>query len=154
MSHRHPHHHFRPVVSPAIHFGRHHKHHGSLSGLVWMIGLPVLFMTGFWMPGIFILIGLSILVGAMETQQTPEPVSPPPAPEWFSTPPPPPAPAPVFRPYSSPEPVASKPLYRTDLLPATCSHCGGPVRSGEVKWVGPQSASCAYCGSVLSMKKS
>jgi hypothetical protein len=37
------------------------KRHGG-SGMIWLIGIPVLFMTGWW-PGILILIGLSALKG-------------------------------------------------------------------------------------------
>jgi len=36
------------------------QHHGG-SGMVWLIGIPVLIMTGWWWPGIMIL----IILGAM-----------------------------------------------------------------------------------------
>ncbi|HYF63385.1 MAG TPA: hypothetical protein VD886_11260 [Herpetosiphonaceae bacterium] len=36
------------------------KHHGG-SGMIWLIGIPILFFTGWWWPGIMILIGLSAL---------------------------------------------------------------------------------------------
>ena len=44
--------------------------------------------------------------------------------------------------------------HRLHLLPATCPSCGGPTRGHEVKWTGPQSADCPYCGINLPMKKS
>jgi hypothetical protein len=61
---------------------------------------------------------------------------------------PPPSPA---APTVTPAPV--EPIHRADLLPAACPHCGGPIRSNEVKWTGPQAATCPYCGSNLPMKK-
>lgn len=34
-------------------------------------------------------------------------------------------------------------------LPGKCSQCGGPIREAETTWVGPSSAECPYCGSVM-----
>ncbi len=108
---------------------------------IWMIGLGVLFLWGHWWPGILVLIGLSMIVGAF---------SRPPAPRPFDEP---------FdenrRPYPPPPPPAPAPptdYHRVDLLPATCPRCGAPVRAYEVKWSGSQAASCAYCGSKLPSK--
>jgi tetratricopeptide (TPR) repeat protein len=45
---------------------------------------------------------------------------------------------------------ASAPLgVRRGELPGKCQQCGGPVRETEVTWVGPSSAECPYCGSVV-----
>ena len=41
---------------------------------------------------------------------------------------------------------------RLDLLPSTCPHCGGPLHGDQVKWTGPQSANCPYCGLNLPMR--
>jgi DNA-directed RNA polymerase subunit RPC12/RpoP len=56
----------------------------------------------------------------------------------------------------APPTMAAAPIeqtHRSDLLPATCPHCGGPIRSYEVKWTGKQTAACPYCGSHLPMRK-
>jgi len=34
-------------------------------------------------------------------------------------------------------------------LPPKCLQCGGPIRESEAMWVGPSSAECPYCGSVV-----
>jgi tetratricopeptide (TPR) repeat protein len=34
-------------------------------------------------------------------------------------------------------------------LPPKCSQCGGPIRESEATWLGPSSAECPYCGSVV-----
>jgi hypothetical protein len=108
-----------------------------------LIGLGILFFWGHWLPGILILIGLSILLGAFFRSS---------APGWPQDPPAPPVPMPPFAaPTQAPAPV--DPIHRVDLLPATCPQCGGPIRSYEVKWTGAQSAACPFCGSNLPMKK-
>ena len=123
-------------------------------GAIWMIGLGILMLWGHWWPGILLLIGISMLLGAFwkeSAPQTPQTL------EDVETPAVPPAPTmsvpPVVKmPVVPPAPVST--VHRLDLLPANCPHCGGPVRSHDVKWTGSQSAACPYCGSTLPMKKS
>jgi hypothetical protein len=121
----------------------------GVNAAIWLIGLGFLALTGNWWPGILILVGISLLVsglippfGPPRFDEPPEdPQGPPPPPRWPEPPPPPqPRPAP---------PVAVHPIER---LPDVCPQCGGPVRKNDVKWVGAQSATCAYCGSSLPLK--
>lgn len=133
------------------HFGHHHGG-WHLGGWFWIIGLWVLFSSGhgIW-PGILILVAISMIFGSVFREES-RPPEPPLAP--FEPHIPQPVPYPV-----APKPAAEKvsipvtPSHRADLLPTTCAHCGGPVRSYEVKWTGKQSAACSYCGSNLKMKK-
>jgi len=140
------------------HHGPRHFHGwGPFHGAFWWIGLAILFYTGEWWPGILILMGVSMFFGAIFrdrrkdwtrdwsewSKQWDEPPAPPREPPVQ----PPPAPRPV----PATEPV--HPFHRADLLPVTCSQCGGPIRSYEVKWKGERSAACPYCGSILKMKK-
>ena len=46
-------------------------------------------------------------------------------------------------------PAPSRPGMRRGELPGKCPQCGGPVRESEATWVGPSSAECPYCGSVV-----
>lgn len=46
-------------------------------------------------------------------------------------------------------PAPSRPGMRRGELPGKCSQCGGPVKESEATWVGPSSAECPYCGSVV-----
>lgn len=132
-----------------------HRHHGHpLQGAIWMIGIGVLMLWGHWWPGIIILIGLSMILGAFwkgSDAQTFENVEPPviPPARPVSVPPVPPV---TPKPFVPSAPVVST-VHRTDLLPSNCPHCGAPVRANDVKWTGTQSAACAYCGSTLPMKK-
>jgi len=121
----------------------------GLHGILWIIGLVLLARHGWWWPGILVLIGISMIIesalsqGAPQVLDNPEPPKAAPPPFIY---PPPAAPAPF-----SHIPVASG--HRVELLPATCSRCGAPIRAHEVKWTGTQSAACPYCGSTLAMKK-
>ncbi len=45
-------------------------------------------------------------------------------------------------------PSTARPMARREL-PAKCSACGAPVKPDDVTWLGPQTAECPYCGSVL-----
>jgi hypothetical protein len=127
------------------HHGPRHFHRwGFFPGFFWPIGLAIFFLGGHWWPAILILIGLSIIFGSFFREERPREWrdSPPP---YYEAPPPPPAPRPA------PTPIQQ--THRADLLPLTCPHCGGPIRSHEVKWTGAQSAACPYCDSNLPMKK-
>jgi hypothetical protein len=133
---------------------RHHRgyHHGwgwgPFHGGFWWIGLAILFWSGEWWPGILILCGLSMVFGSFfreEKKERPQ--------EWqdwakgWEEPP-----APHHEPSPPPAAPPAYQFHRADSLPATCSHCGGPIRSYEVKWRGERSAACPYCGSNLKMK--
>ncbi len=110
----------------------------SLHVAVWLIGLAVLASKGWWWPGILVLIAVSGVVEAFLLHFAPGGGR-----EKETVPAPAPAPAPPPTP----------PAHRLELLPAVCPKCGGPVRGAEVKWTGPQSAECAYCGLNLPMGK-
>lgn len=114
-------------------------------GFFWVIILLMMFTGGKWWPALLVLIGLSILFNSV-FRGTP-PADPPQA----DFPPYVPPTTPPFQPGPAPRPA--EPIQRADLLPTTCPQCGGPIRAYEVKWTGPHSATCAYCGSNLPMKK-
>ena len=46
-------------------------------------------------------------------------------------------------------PPAPRRGVRRGELPGKCSQCGAPIKESEVAWVGPSSAECPYCGSVV-----
>jgi hypothetical protein len=52
---------------------------------------------------------------------------------------------------AAPNIQAPDPEHRLELLPSICPKCGGPIRGHDVKWTGPQSADCPFCGSNLPM---
>lgn len=110
----------------------------SIHGAIWLIGLAILFWQGWWWPGILVLVAVSGVAEALIRQYAPDAVE-------RTVPPAPAVPA--------AGPVAAPPEHRLERLPATCPKCGGPIRGYEVKWTGPQSADCPFCGVNLPMKK-
>jgi hypothetical protein len=38
---------------------------GGIQGAIWTFGIAVLAVTGWWWPGIMVLIGLSVMLGAV-----------------------------------------------------------------------------------------
>jgi hypothetical protein len=121
----------------------------NLHGAVWLIGLAILAWKGWWWPGILILIAISSVVEALIGQYVPgavEKIEQPPIPPVPPIPPIPPVTSPATR-------AASTSERHPELLPTTCPNCGGPTRGHVVKWTGPQSADCPYCGANLPIRK-
>ncbi len=117
----------------------------NLHAAVWVIGLAILALRDWWWPGILVLVAISLVLEAVLMQY---------APHAFETvespaPPSPAAAMPVPTPAAAP---ASE--HRFELLPSVCPKCGGPIRGHEVRWTGPQSADCPYCGANLPMSRS
>jgi hypothetical protein len=112
----------------------------KLHGAVWLIGLVILIWQGWMWPGILVLIAISTLIEALLMQFVPQ------ASEQTDL---------ITSPSSVlPSSMAAAVLeHRPEFLPSSCPKCGAPVRRDEVKWMGPQSADCSYCGANLPMRK-
>lgn len=123
----------------------------TIHGAIWLIGLAILFWKGWFWPGILVLVAISAIAEAViqiavpsATVQEVQPEE-----EAFE-----PSPA-VNAPPVNVAPTAAavvEPERRADLLPAKCPTCGGPVSGDDVKWSGPRSASCPYCGANLPLR--
>ena len=123
----------------------------TIHGAVWLIGLAILFWKGWFWPGILVLIAISGAVEAVIRLNVPsstEPVAEGKGAEGAK-----PAAEPEARPAAAPGGEGTPSLaHRADLLPSVCPKCNAPIRGNEVKWTGPQSANCAYCGANLPAK--
>jgi hypothetical protein len=140
----------------------HHKHwrksskNHAVSGAIWMIGLGVLFLTGWWWPGIMILIGVTSVVSALAGDWNwsgePEPEPKRARPEEVSPPPSPFTPAePAARVETAPPAVRPAPASASLRLPEFCPHCGAPTKA--LRHLAPQPDECAFCGRGLSVKR-
>ncbi len=127
-----------------------HQRGFPLQGAIWMIGIGFLMLWGDWWPGILILIGLSVILKSVFKESQSQTFGEAEPSIEFSAPV---EPAPPVVEMPVPQPIPVSVVYRTDLLPANCPRCGGPIRSSEVKWNSSRSAACPYCGSTLPMKK-
>ena len=119
----------------------------SLHIAIWLIGIFILASRGWWWPGILVLIAISALYEGLLQRFTPYAYE-----EQALVEAPKPA---MDTPPESPQVMSSIPAteHRIDLLPQVCPSCNGPIRGHEVKWIGPQSANCPYCGTNLPMSK-
>lgn len=129
----------------------------SLHAVIWLVGLYILISRGWIFPGIFILLAISALYEGFLQRYAPRAFEE----ETSSSPSSAAAPISTTSPPVPPLSTASPPVtyaasileQRIDLLPQVCPSCNAPVRVNEVRWTGPQSANCAYCGTNLPMSK-
>ncbi len=126
----------------------------NMQGVIWMVGLAILAIKGWWWPGILILVAISIIYESVlsmafpsqAVEETPAPPTPPvpPAPPTPPVPPTPPIPP-------APAKVEASPIYPVHLLPTNCPRCGAPARGHDVHWTSGHSADCAFCGANLPL---
>jgi len=122
----------------------------AVHAVIWLVGLAALAWSGRWWPGILLLIALSIITEALLKRLAPQAfqeVDEPPElrPEQPATPP-------TQHPLP-PGPIGPESLGRDGWLPTTCPRCGGTTRANDVRWTGPFSADCPFCGSNLPLKR-
>jgi hypothetical protein len=114
-----------------------------LHAVIWLLGLAILAWGNWWWPGILFLVAISILYEAILSQFAPQAFDDlEPQTSQTSSP----------QSQSTPTPPAIQ-EHRLELLPSVCPKCSAPIRGSEVKWTGPQSADCPYCGANLPMEK-
>ena len=123
-------------------------HANNIQAAIWLIGLGILFLSHHWWPGILILVGISMVVGAMTRgapRQSNWPVQPP-TPQPFTPPPPPPAqpPSGVI------PPGAPAPVYDLAWVPNHCSACGGPLNVKGIEVLNSHTVVCPFCGTKIS----
>lgn len=124
------------------------KNH-EIMGALWMIGMGLLFITGWWWPGILILMGVISVVGAAtnewkwDGEPEPEPEERPSRPAKA---------APLPSPFTPAEPVARvepapQPQPANLRLPEFCPCCGAPTKALRQFAAHPEE--CAFCGSAV-----
>lgn len=115
----------------------------NLEGVIWMVGLAILALKGWWWPGILILVAISTIYESILMSAYPKQEEEPAAPAG-STPIVPPSP--VVK-------TETRVEYPTASLPTNCPRCGAPARGHDVKWTSVHSADCAFCGANLPLAK-
>ncbi|MBL8046423.1 MAG: hypothetical protein JNL09_07780 [Anaerolineales bacterium] len=135
------------------HWRKRSKHH-EISGALWMIGMGVLFITGWWWPGILILMGVVSVVSAMaggwswDGEPEPQPERKRTRPVEAAPPPSPFAPTqPATRVETVPPVVRPTPASASLRLPEFCPHCGAPTKA--LRHLAAQPDECAFCGGGL-----
>jgi hypothetical protein len=121
----------------------------SLQTGIWLIGLGILWMTGYWWPGILILVVISVLLETA-VKRGDQGDNDEGKPEMVEEEKPEVAPAPPPRVETVVPPAE---VHKGEWLPLSCPKCGAPTRAAEVRWTGDASAACPFCGSNLPLKK-
>ena len=123
----------------------------GLHAAIWLVGLYILLSTNNIFPGILVLLAISAIYEGLLAKYAPHAFE-------EETPNMPASPG-----VAEPAPVQAIPLadfagtspavqeHRLELLPHICPNCNAPIRGNSVKWTGPQSADCPYCGTNLPM---
>jgi hypothetical protein len=125
----------------------------SIHVVIWLVGLYILFSRSWFFPGILVLLAISALYEGLLARYAPhafEEEIPSFAPTTTEATAAPAQPATVTD-STSASPAGQE--HRLELLPRVCPSCTGPIRGYEVRWTGPQSADCPYCGTNLPMNK-
>lgn len=138
----------------------------SVQSAVWMIGMGYLFWTGNWWPGMFYLIGISILVevvlklvfaSTLQNQEFDEDSFEAPQADDEDRLRPDPIPSPYNTRMQRLDPEPIPPVqklsreYRLDLLPPNCPNCGAPIGEKDVEMVGIKTAKCSFCGANMAL---
>ncbi len=118
----------------------------SLHVVIWVVGLYILITRNAIFPGILVLLAISAIYEGVLQRFVPNAYEEQAAVETANTGRMPANPGQNTAAYAAPE-------HRIELLPQACPSCNGPIRGHEVKWTGPQSANCPYCGTNLPMNK-
>lgn len=107
-------------------------HWKQIQSAIWMIGLVILAITGWWWPGILVLSAISALTQAAIAVY-------------------------VRRgEVAEQEVFAQKALQeeRAGALPAQCPACGAPLTTASVIWRSDTTASCPYCNTTVRAARS
>jgi len=115
----------------------------NIHAALWLIGIAVIALKGWWWPGILVLAAASALLEAAIMKFAPDAVEV--IKETAAS-----EPLPASN--SNPIPAPAAPVHHAELLPTNCPKCGAPTRGHEVKWTGERSADCPFCGANLPMK--
>ncbi len=120
--------------------------YAQIHSAIWLIGLAILAIKGWWWPGILFLIAFSAIVQAAIQLAVPEAVEEvqPEAENGGSQE--------TAYPSIQAAPASKPAEHPLERLPGECPRCSAPIRGGDVRWTGPFSADCPYCGANLPLK--
>lgn len=129
------------------------KHEKKLKGpwktvhaAIWLIGLGIIALNNWWWPGILFLVAISMISQALIQMLVPDAIE---QPEQIKE-------EIIINEKAQPPAAsleASQPAYSIHRLPSECPKCSAPIRGADVRWTGPESADCPYCGANLPLRE-
>ena len=90
--------------------------YAAVQSAIWLVGLAILFLTGWWFPGILVLVAISGVTQALLQSRAKQD--------------------------AEKGQVAQQARSAAMAVPATCPTCGAAINAGSVTWTGPATASC------------
>jgi len=120
-------------------------HRRNIQAAIWLIGIGFLILTHHWWPGILILVGISMVVGAVTRGATQD--NWPQQPNWPPVQPPAPL---AYTPPAPAAPAAQVPVYDLGWVPNRCASCGGPLNVTGLKVLDSRTVTCPFCGTKIS----
>jgi hypothetical protein len=104
--------------------------YAAVQSAIWLIGLAILFWTGWWFPGILVLVAISGVTQALlasiasrEQQKAAEQAA-----------------------------LAASARSAAMAVPPNCPTCGAAISAGSVTWTGPTTAQCPYCKAAIPLR--
>lgn len=103
--------------------------YAAVQSAIWLIGLAILFWTGWWFPGILVLVAISGITQALLAQQAKRDEQ------------------------QTADATAASTAARNAALavPPNCPTCGAAISAGSVNWTGPTTAQCPYCKAAVPL---
>lgn len=99
--------------------------YAAVQSAIWLIGLALLFWTGWWFPGILILVAISGVTQALLAQ--------------------------MAKRDAEKEQVAASSRTAARAVPPNCPTCGAAISASSVTWTGPATAHCPYCKAAIPL---
>lgn len=100
--------------------------YGAVQSAIWLVGLAVLFWSGWWWPGILVLVAISGITQALLQG--------------------------MARRDAAATQSADAAKAAALAVPPTCPTCGAAINAGSVVWSSPTAAQCPYCKSAIPLK--
>lgn len=100
--------------------------YAAVQSAIWLIGIALLAWTGWWFPGILILVALSGVTQAMLAQ--------------------------MAKRDAEKQQVVTSARSAATAVPANCPTCGAAISASSVTWTGPAAAQCPYCKAAIPLK--
>lgn len=100
--------------------------YAAVHSAIWLIGLAVLFYTGWWFPGILILVAVSGVAQALLRS--------------------------MAKKEDQKAQAVNAARQAALAVPANCPTCGAAISASSVIWTGTATAQCPYCKAAIPLK--
>ncbi len=104
--------------------------YGAVQSAIWLIGLAILGFSGWWWPGILVLVAISGITQALLANMA----------------------ASNEQKAAEQAAMASSARASAMAVPSNCPTCGAAISAATVTWSSPTTAQCPYCKAAVPLK--